>query len=144
MHSEKSPRGRLVCPLCSLVLGCQGKACLCTCCLSPGVCSMQVKACQWSLSHVWGMLMHKYKNSHKLSQTPHPPPPCIIFPCARRQTTSRHTSLSLEPLSVDQGTDYTKTGKSSPGAPLRAPGDRLHIERQAFLWDPSQSAPEDM
>ena len=44
-----------------------------------------------------------------------------------------------------QGADYTKTDKSSPTcrAPLRAMGDRLHIERQVFLRDPSQSAPED-
>ena len=39
VHPEKGPRGRLVClyVVCPLVLGCQGKACLSTCCLSPGV-----------------------------------------------------------------------------------------------------------
>ena len=39
MHPEKGPRERLVRPLCSLSpgTGCQGKACLSTCCLSSGV-----------------------------------------------------------------------------------------------------------
>ena len=62
------------------------------------------------------------------------------FEFARRQTTRRQMSLPLEPLSDSY---RLHIDKSSAGVPLRAPGDRLHIERRAFLWDPSQGAPED-
>ena len=57
----------------------------------------------------------------------------------RRHTTNMQTSLPLVPLSKYQGTDYTKTDKSSPGVLLGAPGDRLQICRQAFPWYPSRS-----
>ena len=66
--------------------------------------------------------MHNYYTDDRQAFPWHP------FGFVRRQTTRRQMSLPLEPLTVDQGTDYTKTDKSSPGVPLRAPEDRLNIE----------------
>ena len=46
-----------------------------------------------------------------------------------------HKHITPSPLHrVSQGTDYTKTDKSSPGTSLRAPGDRLHTGEPASPW----------
>ena len=52
-------RSRLLCPLCShpLLLGCQGKACLSTCCLSHG--EAPGEGMSWSVAtYAWTKLLH--------------------------------------------------------------------------------------
>ena len=86
VHPEKGPRGRLVClyVVCPLVLGCQGKACLSTCCLSPGV---PKEAPREGMSVRFVTCGQVNAQEHKLTQTPNhntppPPPPfTIYFPC---------------------------------------------------------------
>ena len=66
--------------------------------------------------------------------------PLVLFSeYTRGQTTQGHRNLLLAPIWVCQETDYIKTNKSSPGAPLNGPGYRLHKDRQVFPRSPSQN-----